>query len=873
MSWLTQLLRRLTKLRQNKQLESRLEKELEFHLDMKRRDHELDGNDPQTADSLARRDVGNPVRIIEESRDVWRVVWAEQFVQDVRYGARTLWRNLAFTAVVVLTLALAIGMNTAVFSVVNAVLLRPLSYPDADRLLWVTTFDTRRNSEFVTVPDFVDWQQQAKSFDQVIAYWTSDQTLTGADDATRPRVATVSDGFWSMSNARPALGRVPQPDEKDVIVLMYTFFERSFHGDTNIVGKTLLFGRRWVTVVGVMDRNFRFEFPTEILEGEAKAIDAYVPMNINPIDRVRGNSIGAAPNVVAKMKRGISVEDARTELAAIRTRNTEGAPGPWSSRELRVQPMRERIVGRHIQVALTVLLTAVVFVLLIACANIANLMLARASTRQREVAVRASLGAGRSRVLRQFLTESALLVLIGGSIGLLLAVAAIEIILRAVPQAIPRLAETALDGPVLLFALGSAIVTAFLFGLAPASSLWKVDLHDVLKKGARTASAAQANLRLRKLLVASELALAVVLLTGAGLMLKSFWRMSSYPPGFQPERILTMTVGLSGERYFEDPPRQQAFIDEALRTIQSMPGVDTASIMNRERLTANWEGEPPLLGDQRPITLCAGVSADYLELMGLRLLRGRWFTDTEPERAIVINESLARRDFAGRDPIGRRLRWKGVVGTVVGIVADLNYSKLDATAEPEFYVHYSYSRRFYATTLAARIVGDPATAGPAVLKAVAGIDPFEPVYDVLTLEQRLVDSIAPRRFNLFLMGSFASAALLLALVGIYGVIAYSVAQRTQEIGVRIALGAARTEVTAMVVRRGMLVAIAGIVVGLLAAAGLTRSMQSMLYDVKPNDAATFVFVAASLIVTALLACVLAASRAARVDPVVALRHE
>jgi putative ABC transport system permease protein len=873
MTKLFQLFRKLARLRRGRQLESRLTREIEFHLDMKRRDYELDGHDAESADRMARRDVGNASRIIEESRDVWRVRWAEQLIQDLRYGARTLWRDAGFAVIVVLTLALAIGMNTAVFSVIHAVLLRPLSYPDANRLLWVTSIQPQRNAEFVTLPDFLDWQEQSVSFEQMIAYWTNDQPVIGPDHATNARIAAMSDGFWNMSRARPAFGRLPQPGEKEAIVLSHAFFERSFRGDSGIVGKALRMGTRQMNVVGIMDRSFRFEFPTQTLEGHARQIDAYIPMQISPSDSVRGNGIGAAPNVVAKMKPGVSVDAARAELAAIRTRNTQGAPALWNSQELRVQPLSERIVGRQTQLALTILFAAAVFVLLIACANIANLLLARASTRQREIAVRASLGAGRSRVLRQCLTEAAMLALVGGAAGLLFARGGIEVIVRLVPQAVPRLAETAIDGPVLLFAAGASLVTSFLFGLAPLSFVWKVDLHLVLKDGARTASAAYGSLRIRKLLVASELALAVALLTGAGLMVKSFWRMSSYPESFQPERILTLTVGLTGERYYEDPPRQRAFVEEALRAIQSMPGVDAASVMNRELLSGTWEGEPPVPEDQRLLTMCSGVSEQYAEIMGMRLLRGRWFTDSEPARAIVINESLARRDFAGRDPIGRRLRWKGTNGTVVGVVADLKTSRLDAAAEPEFYAHYNYQRRLYSTTLAARLSGDPVQAGPAILKTIAGIDRWEPVYDVLTLDQRLADTIAPRRFNLFLLGAFASAALLLALIGIYGVIAYSVAQRTQEIGVRMALGARRREVTAMVVRQGMSVALAGIAVGLLAASGLTRLMQTMLYDVKPNDAATFAIVAASLIVTALLACCLPAVRAARVDPLVSLRHE
>jgi len=535
---------------------------------------------------------------------------------------------------------------------------------------------------------------------------------------------------------------------------------------------------------------------------------------------------------------------------------------------VRVVPLQEKIVGQAAR-PLWILLVAVGFVLLIACANVANLLLARASARQKEIAIRASVGAGRARVLRQFLAESTMLALLGGAAGLLFARWGLTMLVRLVPQAVPRIAEATVDARVLAFALAASVVTALLFGLAPAMAMWKINLHDVLKDGARSASAAPGHLRVRKVLVAVELALAVVLLTGAGLMFKSYWHMNTHPPGFEPQRILTMRVPLEGNGYFGNLTRQRAYIDELLRRVAAVPGVEAVSMRYGGELGSilNWDGAPAERGELVP-TATSSTSAVYLKLMGMRVVRGRWYTDTETEPVMVINEALARRDFPGQDPLGRRMQSKWVV---VGVVADLKYSRLDAPPQPEAYFPYSDMRRLDGASVLAKL-SDPSAAA-AIPKVVADIDPTQPVYQVRTIEQALSDSIAPRRFNLFLLGAFATAAVLLALIGIYGVIAYAVVQRTHEIGVRIALGAGVSEVTGMVLRQGLSIALVGIAVGLLAAQALTRLMESMLFDVRPNDPLTFATVTAALATTALLACLVPALRAARVDPLTALRHE
>jgi putative ABC transport system permease protein len=538
----------------------------------------------------------------------------------------------------------------------------------------------------------------------------------------------------------------------------------------------------------------------------------------------------------------------------------------------RLAALDEKLVGR-VRPALRVLMAAVVFVLLIACVNVANLLLARAAARHKEIAIRASVGAGPGRVMRQFLAESMILAVLGGAAGLLLARWAIAILPRLLPQAMPRLAETTLDGRVLLFVLVVSIGAGGFFGCGPAFFLWRTNLHDVLKDSARASfGAARGNLQVRGLLVAAELALAIVLLSGAGLMLKSFWRLHAHPPGFHPESILT--VSLSG------PPfrmTRQADLRELLLQLESTPGVQSAGISTVSGMA--FGAAPALrLGQVSRYTINA-ISEVYPHVMGMRLVKGRWITGAERERVATINESAARYLFGGDDPIGRpiKLPKQGptpAVGVVVGIVADLKYSKLDADPEPQVYIPLQQeSMRLFAPTVVVRTTGDPLALAPSLRKLVADIYKGQAVVEARSLEQVLADSIAPRRFNLFLLGTFAGTALLLALIGIYGVISYSVTQRTHDIGVCMALGAQRREVVSMVVGQAMSIALVGIGVGLVAALGLTRLMVSLLYEVRPNDPPTLAGVAVTLVATALLACWIPAIKAALVDPAVALRHQ
>jgi predicted permease len=802
-------------------------------------------------------------------------VWMEQLLQDVRYALRSFYLNPGFATAVVLTLAIAIGMNTAIFSVFNAVVLRPLAYPDADRLVWLATAGAEGEPGIVAGPDFADWRDQAASFDRMAAYNSADVTLSSAQGATRIRAAMVTQDFWELSGARPAAGRLPRPGEDGVVILSQGFARRWSAGDADLIGRTITLDGGPVAIVGIVPQEFRFHLPGSPMTGfRRRDIDAYLPMTVSS---ARGGPMQLL-NVVGRLKPGVTLERAQAEVDVIRRRTAAAFPHALNDeRTLRAVPLHDQLIGGARQ-ALLVLLGAVAFVLLIACANAASLLLARASARHREIAIRMSVGAGRPRILRQLFVESLLLAALGSAAGLLLAGLGVATIVGIDPQAIPRLAETTFDGRVLVVMLATSVLTACAFGLAPALTVAKMDPHDALK-GSLVASPGVTSVRMRRVVVAGEVALALVLLIGAGLMLKSAWRMTDYTAGFAPERVLTAKFEFTGPRY-DEPQRQIAFVDALLGRLRTVPGVEAATISTHgNSLTAalRVEGEPkPRLEDvarKAPIMINQ-TSAALEQIMGLRLVRGRWFG--EGEAAAVLNETLLRRDFSGRDPVGRRLQFSesGPLLTIVGVVADRKYTQLDAPAEPEVYVPYSRDREgLFGFTALVLTKGDPLALAPSLRQVVAEVDNTQVPVDLMSLERALADSIAPRRLNLFLLSTFAAAALFLAMVGIYGVMAYSVAERAHEIGIRMALGARQADVVGMVVRQGMRMTLYGTLVGVIAALMLTSLMESLLFEVQPTDPLTFAVVTATLVTTALLACCVPAFRAALIDPVVGLRHE
>ncbi len=661
-----------------------------------------------------------------------------------------------------------------------------------------------------------------------------------------------------------------------MILITHKLWTRSFGSDPDVVGKPILYNGHPFTICGVLPESYRFALPLVGPGLDNPEIEAYIPEFLDPGDPEIERAI---LTVVAKLRPGVPLSQAASELEAIQTdivarRHSQGVFG---MEKLRILPIQERLVGESRR-ALMVLLAAVAFVLLIACANIANLTLARATSRQREIAIRAAIGAGRSRVIAQILAEGIVLALIGGVGGLLVAHLTLGAVIQLGSHAVPRLGEATIDLRVLGFTFLVSTITGILFGLGPAISLSRATLGYGLTEGGSTVSAGRSRIAVRRFLMAGELAVTLVLLVGAGLMVRSFLRMSARPPGFVPESILTMKVGLSGPSY-QGSEAPVAYFDRLLARVDAVPGVSAAGITNVTVLGIIQAEGIQFPKQKRPATIYRSVSTGYFQAMGMRLVAGRWLTDREPSPAVMINESFARAVYGKNDPLGRRIGspssnpGKEPLATIVGVVADMRYAKLDAKPAPETYVPYRQAIDLHSVDIMVRTAGNPSALTGDIRKILAGLDRAQPVYDVQTVEQALAGSIAPRRFNLLLLGIFAAVALALAVVGIYGVMGYVVAQRTHEIGVRMALGARRSEVVRMVVRQGMVVAGMGIVVGTVAAFGLTRLMGSLLYEIAPTDGPTFAVVCSVLAAAAFLACCLPALRASKVDPVVALRYE
>ena len=772
-----------------------------------------------------------------------------------------------------LTLALGIGLNTAVFSVVNAVLVRPLAYPHPERLVWVALND-RGQDDVVMSPDFEAWRDQATVFDRLAGFLTAAEPIDVGDEVVQARVAAVTDGFWDLTGASFALGG-PPPVGQDGVVLPHTFFERWFHADASVIGRPVMLNGRQNVITGVLPAGFHPQLVSP---------PAFIATGPGDIEVYRANltrpSTGPGIqilNVMGRLKPGVSVERARLELESIRERRRATGQRTGLARQLRIVPYADKLVG-DARKPLIILQAAVALVLLIVCVNTANLLLVRGWARQREIAIRTAIGAGRARVLRQFFVESLLLGAIGCAAGLLVARGLIAMMLRLLPLAVPRLSETTIDASVLVFALGACVATTVAFALVPAIAMWKTNVYDTLKDGARSASSSVRSVHVRSALVAIEVALTVVLLVAAGLMVKSFWRMTAYPPGFAPDRVLTMRVQFSGPRY-RDPQNQRAFIDELLRRTAAAPGVEAAGVGSNggSNMLLTIEGEADVPPEQKPRGVLSSASEGYASALGLRVVKGRWLTDDEPTPVFVINETLARQAFPGVDPIGKRIRLPFVdasasVAEVVGVVADLRYTKLGAATEPELFMDYAHAR-IARTTLTIRTSADPMSVAQPLRTLLSSVDRTQPLFDVKPLDAALADSIAPPRLTLLLLATFALSALLLVIVGVYGVVAYAVAQRTQEIGVRMALGAARGQVAAMVVRQGMAITLGGIALGLAAAMASTQVMTSLLYEVTPTDLATFAAAVATVVGTAFAACCGPAVRASLIDPLVALRYE
>ena len=870
-----------------------LDRDIQDHLDALTQENLDHGMDLTEARRAARRAFGNVSLIHQETYNVWHPVWVQQLLQDTKYAFRSLFRNRRFAGTVVFTLALAIGMNTAVFSVVEAVLIRPLPYPEANRLAWLAAFDRDyqpENDNWIEPADYTAWSKQTRAFEKTSAYGNRDLALMIHGEPSQERILSLTGDFWDLTGAEPELGRLFQPGETHAIVISDAVYQKAFHGDSSAIGQVVTVNDYPFTVVGVLSKHFHFVLPQQAFHGdEVRDIDAYIPiptamlnsplMGSHEWDEL-AKQVGPGPTslgVLGRLRSGVTLSLAQSEMNSIYSRVVrEHSPYQQVYDQFtgwRMSLLVEKLEGGTRR-ALFVLTGAVIFVLLIGSANIANLILARSAARKKEIAVRIAMGAGRSRVTRQFLAESLLLSLIGGALGLLLAGAALTVMIHSWPQAIPRLNEARLDAPVVLLSIVLSCLTGLFFGFVPTVLMWGNELHAALKDNSQTSSSGKNYTQLRKSLISVEIALAIVLLTGAGLMLKSFARMIANAPGFEPENILAMRVSLAGRQY-ATWTAQQSYIETALDKLRAFPGVQAAGIDSETlNTTVKIEG---LGSDASKGTFAAvrGVSPGYLRAMGVSLIAGQWPSDNRAFDEAIVNESFARSLSVKGTLLGRQVTGGFLNGRIVGVVADFKYSQMDAEPIPEVYTSYQLAPLMSPMTVHffIRVDGRSTPDADGLRKVLASIDPTRPVYGVQTLQQALSDSIAPRRFNMFLMDSFASVALLMALIGIYGVVAYSVTQRTQEIGIRMAVGADRSHIVGMVLLEGAKTILLGAGTGLVAALGLTRLMSNLLYGVKPYDAMTFLSVTVLLISAAMLACAGPALRASLVNPVLALRSE
>jgi putative ABC transport system permease protein len=813
--------------------------------------------------------------------------------QDLRYGFRMLVKRPGFALVAVFTLALGIGANTAIFSVVNSILLRPLAYPEPHELVILNhNYPKLDLKASVSAVGYTHYREHAKSFEQIMAASPWPANLTGAGDPERLAGMAVSANFFRTLGVEPRLGRgftaeESQPGRNRVVVLTDGLWRRRFGGDPQIVDKTITLNGENHTVVGVMPAGF--QFGREI----GQVFELFAPIAFTPAQMQTANWRSEFLFVVARLKPGVALQQAQAEMdsVAANVRQTyfgggdAADPQSWG---LLLTPLSELIVG-DIRPALYVLLGAVGFVLLIACANVANLLLARASVRQKEIAVRTALGAGRARVVRQLLTESLLLAAAGGVLGLLLAYWGVDALLALHRDLIPRSHEVGIDRTVLLFTLGVSLATGVLFGLVPALQLSRTDLHETLKEGGR-AGGAQARAGFRNALVVFEVAVALVLLVGAGLLVKSFMRLQEVNPGFRPQSTLVMQVSLPPTKYRE-VAQSDSFYQQVVQNIRNLPGVESVGLstgvpMSGQNSAGSFQIEgravPP--GQMAPWGNRWFTNATYFQTMGIPLVRGRYFDERDNRDAAgaaIIDETMARKFWPGEDPVGKRITFQSsqqggtVWREIVGVVGHVKQRGLEGESPPQYYVPYNnrIQNPVGQMFVVVRTAAEPEGVAGAVRAAIQSADKEMPVFRVTTMEQLVSNSMAQRRFALLLFGVFAAVALLLAGVGLYGLMSYSVTQRTHEIGIRMALGARAPDVLKMVVRQGMTLAGVGLGIGLVAAFGLTRLMKALLFGVSATDPLVFTVIALVLGGVAALASFVPARRATKVDPMVALRYE
>jgi putative ABC transport system permease protein len=858
-----------------------IDRELRFHVEMETEENVRRGMGPDEARREALRSFGNVCSVRDAAYEVKGGGMLESILRDARYGARSLVKNKGFTAVAVLTLALGIGANTAIFSVIDAVLLRPLPYPEAGRLVKVYAADPAGDDFSISPADFLEGYSRAQAFEHLAAYREMSFNMASGERPERLSGAVVSPEFFSVMGVAPRHGRhiTPAQDAPGgprVVVLGHALWQKRFGGDPGVLGKSIDLDGEPRTVVGVMPEGFQFPEGAELWASSRYAVPEH-PLRPTQDPTTRRDS--QYFEVVGRLRPGAGLEQASAEAKAVAGRLKQQYGEAVEAVSASVYSLHEDVVGGT-RPALMMLVGAVAILLLIACANVANILLARGATRQKEIALRLALGAGRVRLVRQFLTESLLLALAGGGLGVLLALWALAPLKALVPGGMSGGTPLALDARVLAFTALISLGSALVFGLFPALNLADQDLNGVLKEGGRGAASGARSNRARRVLVVSEIALAAVLLTGAGLLIRSLDRLLDVPSGFRPEKVLTAQLTLPQARYPEKAQRA-AFVERALEQLGGSPEVESAAVVSRIPLNFGRSTRSvEVQGQATPQT--GGVAPDYLvnspgyfRSMGIPLLAGRDFDVRDvagAQRVIIVNEATARHFWPGEDPLGKLMKSDDEWSQVVGVVGNVRQISLASPPPPTVYVPYAQDP-WPLMSFVVRGRSGASAAAPALLSAVGGVDKDVPLYGVRPMEEVLTTSVAARRWRTLLLSLFAFTALGLACLGIYGVTAYSVTQRTHEIGIRMTLGAQKRDVLRMVVAQGLKLAAVGVVAGLLVALALSRLTTSMLYGVEAADPLTLLAVSAILICVTAAACLVPARRAAKVDPLVALKYE
>jgi putative ABC transport system permease protein len=858
--------------------ERELAEELESHLQMHVEDNIRSGLSPEEARRQALVKLGG----VEQTKETYRrqsgVPMLGDLWQDLRFGTRALLRQPTFTLVAVLTLALGIGANTALFSVINAVLLRPLPFPDADRLVVLYETSPPAFETAVSVPNLRDWQQQNSVFEGITAYVAGAFNLQAGDSPQRLRGLSVQANYFDVLGLRPQLGRAFLRGEDEagsarVVILSDALWRNSFGADPGIVNRTIPLNGQKYTVVGVM--------PPELSALSRTQLWSPLVFSEGETEDRRSRTY----YTIARLKQGVTPEQASEQLRLIAARLEQQYPEAQAGRGALLRSYEEEIVG-DVRLPLFLLMGAVGFVLLIACTNVANLLLARAAGRYREIAVRVALGAGRWRLVRQFLTEGVLLSVAGGAVGIATAWLGLDMLGKLAFAFLPRASEIKLDVRVLGFTLLVSLLTGIMFGLAPAAQALQTNVQEALKDGGKGSAQGFGGNFVRSLFVVTEIAAAFVLLIGAGLLIKSFVKLQAVEHGLKPDHVLTAKLSLAPERY-TDGDALRHFHRQVLERVASLPGVEAAGVtthLSVEQYGTNGylavEGKT-YAPTQEPLVELRVISPDYFRAMGMTLVRGRAFDERDTQESpigVIVNETLARTVWPGEDPLGRRVSGRPITPgwvQVVGVVADVRNMGLERPPAPEFYFNYEQGGAdiLRSMTLVVRSRLDPASLGASMRREVQAVDPAQPLFSVQTMQAVLDGTMSGRRLNMTLLGVLAALSLVLAVVGIYGVMSYNVTQHTREIGIRMALGAQRSDILKLVVGRGARLALAGVLIGLVVSLFLTRLMSGLLYGVSAADPATFGGIAALLFIVALIACYLPALRAIKIDPLIALRYE